>query len=199
MRISRLTYTNVVATLALFIALGGSSYAAVTLTGANVRNGTVTGTDLKNESLKGGDVDNGSLTGTELKGGSVSASDLDDGSLTGADVKPGQLAAGPQGPPGPAGTTQVLTRRIADVALNSGDAKDVTASCLAGEVAVGGGGAHDGTVSDIVGVVYSYPLEADGSPPEDGERATAWRVGADNPFFTGIDRTLTAYVLCAKA
>ena len=189
-----LTYTNVTATLALFVALGGSSYAAVTLTGANVKNGTVTGSDLKNESLEGRDVDNGSLTGTELKDGSVTTSDL--GSLAGADLQPGQLASGPQGP---RGTTQVLTRRIADVALNSGDAKDVTASCLAGENAVGGGAVHDGIVSDTVGVVYSHPLESDGSPPEDGERATAWRVGADNPFFTGINRKLTAYVLCASA
>jgi hypothetical protein len=30
---ARLTYANVVATLALFIALGGSSYAAITITG----------------------------------------------------------------------------------------------------------------------------------------------------------------------
>ena len=39
------------ATIALFVALGGTSYAAVTLTGANIRNGTVTGVDLKNESV----------------------------------------------------------------------------------------------------------------------------------------------------
>ncbi len=193
----KLTYTNVAATLALFVALGGSSYAAVTLTGANVRNGTMTGSDLRNESVEGRDVDNGSLTGTDLKNGSVTASDL--GSLAGADVKPAQTAAGPQGPAGPAGTTQVLTRRISDVALDSGDAKDVTPRCLVGEVAVGGGAVHDGTVSDIVGVVYSYPLEADGSPPEDGERATAWRIGAENPFFSGVDHTLTAYVLCARS
>lgn len=33
---ARLIYANVVATLALFLALGGSSYAALTITGKNV-------------------------------------------------------------------------------------------------------------------------------------------------------------------
>jgi hypothetical protein len=37
--------------LALFAALGGSAYAAVTVTGKNIKNGTVTGRDIKNHSL----------------------------------------------------------------------------------------------------------------------------------------------------
>ena len=35
---SRLNYANVVATLALFVALGGSSYAAISISGKNVKN-----------------------------------------------------------------------------------------------------------------------------------------------------------------
>jgi hypothetical protein len=193
------TYTNVTATIALFIALGGSSYAAASLTGADVRNGTVTGADLRSESVKGRDVDNGSLTGSDLKPGSVTTSDLDDGSLLGADFKAGQLAAGPVGPQGPAGTTEVLSRRVAEVPLLEGERKEVIARCLPGEVAVGGGAVHDGTVSDLVSIAYSYPLEADDSPPEDGERATAWLAGGHNLFISGVDRKMTVYVLCANA
>ena len=37
-----------VAYLALFAALGGSAYAAVTVTGKNIKDGTVTGRDVKN-------------------------------------------------------------------------------------------------------------------------------------------------------
>jgi hypothetical protein len=48
-----MTYANVVATLALFIALGGSSYAALTITGRNVVNGSLTHKDLRRESLGG--------------------------------------------------------------------------------------------------------------------------------------------------
>jgi hypothetical protein len=191
----RFGYTNVTATLALFVALSGSSYAAATLTGANVKNGSVSGADIRNGSVKGRDV--GGITGGDVKAGALTSADV--GVLAGADLGPGQLAAGPQGPAGPAGTTQVLARRVATVTLDEGDEKDVTVTCLAGEAAVGGGAAHDGAPTDLVAVVYSHPLEADGSTPEDGDQATAWRVGAQNLFVSGVDRTLTVYVLCANA
>ncbi|MGH2946858.1 MAG: hypothetical protein ACRDPC_11455 [Solirubrobacteraceae bacterium] len=51
MRIPRFTYSGVTATAALFVALGGSSYAAITITGGNVANGSLTGSDVKNGSL----------------------------------------------------------------------------------------------------------------------------------------------------
>jgi hypothetical protein len=47
----RVSYANVVATLALFVALGGSSYAALSVTGKQVKNGSLTGKDVKNRSL----------------------------------------------------------------------------------------------------------------------------------------------------
>lgn len=47
----RLTYANVMATLAVVIALGGTSYAALTITGAQVRNQSLTGKDIKRNSL----------------------------------------------------------------------------------------------------------------------------------------------------
>src|SRR5215213_8533466 len=53
----RLTYANVVATLALFVALGGSSYAAL----------SITSKDVKNRSLKGGDLKRDTVTGKEIK------------------------------------------------------------------------------------------------------------------------------------
>jgi hypothetical protein len=57
----RLTYANVVATLALFIAMGGSSYAAFTITGKSVRNGSLTGKDVKRNSLTGRQIREGRL------------------------------------------------------------------------------------------------------------------------------------------
>ena len=57
----RLSYANVVATLALFIALGGSSYAALTITGKDVRNRSLTGKDVKRNSLTGGEIREGRL------------------------------------------------------------------------------------------------------------------------------------------
>jgi hypothetical protein len=52
----RLSYANVMATLAVFIALGGSSYAALTISGRDVVNGSLTGRDLKRDTLGGGRI-----------------------------------------------------------------------------------------------------------------------------------------------
>jgi hypothetical protein len=48
-----LSYANVMATVAVFIALGGSSYAALKITGADVRNGSLSNRDLKRNTLDG--------------------------------------------------------------------------------------------------------------------------------------------------
>jgi hypothetical protein len=58
---ARLTYANVVATLALFFALGGSAYAVA----------TIGSRDVKDRSLRGIDVQRNTLTGTEIKEGSL--------------------------------------------------------------------------------------------------------------------------------
>jgi hypothetical protein len=58
---SRLTYANVTATLALFLALGGSSYAVVQYTGKNIRDGSLTTKDVKNRTLLAKDFRKGQL------------------------------------------------------------------------------------------------------------------------------------------
>ena len=71
MRQIRLSYANVVATLALFAALGGSSYAAIAVTGAQVRDGSLTGRDVRNSSLTGKDVRNQSLLAQDFRAGQL--------------------------------------------------------------------------------------------------------------------------------
>ena len=48
-----LSYANVMGTLAVFIALGGTSYAALSITGHNVKNGSLTFRDLRRDTLGG--------------------------------------------------------------------------------------------------------------------------------------------------
>ncbi|MFP5452221.1 MAG: hypothetical protein ACLGG9_10810 [Thermoleophilia bacterium] len=110
---THLSYANVIATLAPFVALGGVGYAAVTLpansvgtaqmknnsvTGVKIRNGTVASADVRNNSLIGADVRNGSLTGADIRDGSLSPADFG-GPPPGGSV----VSAGPQGPSGPPG------------------------------------------------------------------------------------------------
>jgi hypothetical protein len=79
---------NAVAYLALFVALGGTSFAAATvITGKNVKNGSLTGKDVKNSSLTGGDVKNKSLAPADFNGS----------------VQGPQGDTGPQGPKGDTG------------------------------------------------------------------------------------------------
>lgn len=48
---SKLSFANVTAFAALFIALGGGAYAAGTINGGNIINGTITGKDIKKGSI----------------------------------------------------------------------------------------------------------------------------------------------------
>ena len=50
-RLRSVGYSEVMATIGVFIALGGTSYAAVKIDGSDVRNGTLTGKDVRNRSL----------------------------------------------------------------------------------------------------------------------------------------------------
>ena len=70
-RIPRPTYANVVATLALFIALGGSAIAASTL-GKNsvgpkqLKKNAVTTPKVKNKAITGAKIKPGTITGTQV-------------------------------------------------------------------------------------------------------------------------------------
>lgn len=92
-----LTYGNVIATLALFIALGGSAIAAnaIITRSSQVADGVITGRKLANGSVSNGKVKRGSL-GADRLSRSARAS------LTGQRGATG--ATGPAGPQGPAGT-----------------------------------------------------------------------------------------------
>lgn len=108
----RLSYANVTATLALFVALGGSGYAASRIHGDDIAPRTITGKHLKK----------GTVTGKELARAAVTAAKLapglraqlpgagDDGfeaePLPGLDGLPGPPGdPGEPGEPGPPGTS----------------------------------------------------------------------------------------------
>src|SRR4051794_26826760 len=81
----------VVALIALFVAMGGTGYAALTVTGKNVKNSSLTGADIKNNSLGSTDVKDGNLLAKDFKAGQLPSG------------QGGQGPAGPQGPKGDKG------------------------------------------------------------------------------------------------
>ena len=108
--------TNAVGYIAVFLALGGTSYAAAT--------GSIDSRELKNNTVRSKDVRNND----------VRSKDVRNGSLLARDFKPGQLPAGAQGP---SGATNVTLR------VRSVSGAEVTATCAGGEKVVGGGADGD--------------------------------------------------------
>ena len=64
---SRLTYAHVMSTVAVFVALGGSSYAALQINSADIENNSVRGIDVRNRTLTERDVRRNSLGGRSIK------------------------------------------------------------------------------------------------------------------------------------
>ena len=88
--------------VALVVALGGTSYAAITVTGRNVANGTLRSVDVKNNTLRSIDVRNRSLRGVDFRLGELPAGARGPAGAPGAAGPQGTPgAAGPAGPPGP--------------------------------------------------------------------------------------------------
>lgn len=110
----------IVASVALIVALGGTSYAAINLPASSV--GTK---QLKKNAVTGAKVKNGSLAAGDFKAASL--------------PRGPQGLQGPQGiqgPPGAPGQSKATTVTVRSSAEGTGS---VTADCQSGETALGGG------------------------------------------------------------
>ncbi len=84
MRLLRhLSFSNVIAMIALFVALGGAAYAGTKINGSSIKNGSIGGGKLKNETI----------TANKLKKGTVTAAQIAPGTLTGAQIVPGSITS----------------------------------------------------------------------------------------------------------
>jgi hypothetical protein len=168
----RMTYGNVVATLALFIALGGTSYAAVTLP----RN---------------------SVGSAQLRTGSVASADVRDRSLALRDLSPrairtlGRPTGAPtpaanQAPAAPGGVVITVKSATGNVPIAPADESSTaggTASCDPGQRVTGGGVKVE--TADEMSVADSYP-DAGG---------TKWSAHVDNGD-ESAGHSFTVYALC---
>jgi hypothetical protein len=71
----------VVSSVALIIALGGTSYAASKITSAQIKNNTIKSADIKNNSVTSTDVKNSSLKGTDVKNDSLTGDDINESTI----------------------------------------------------------------------------------------------------------------------
>ena len=64
---ARITSAHVIAMIALFVALSGSSYAAVTIRASQIRNNSIPGSKIKAGSIPASKLRNNSITGAQAQ------------------------------------------------------------------------------------------------------------------------------------
>jgi hypothetical protein len=82
----------IVALLALFVALGGSSYAAVKISARDIKSGAVGTRAIANNSVRSGDIRNATITGADVLDDSLGNADIDNSSLSAATAKSAETA-----------------------------------------------------------------------------------------------------------
>jgi len=100
----RLSYANVTASLALFVALGGTAAAAVTLPRDSVGS-----PQIRKGAVRSAEIGKDAVRSSEIRDSGIRLADIADGARRA--LRGAQGPAGPAGPQGPAGTTNV---RIAE-------------------------------------------------------------------------------------
>ena len=106
----RFSSAHAIALIALFVGLGGTGYAAATITSSDVRDGSLTGRDVKDRSVTGRDVRDRSLRTADLAAGGLQAGPQGQPGPQGQAGPDGSRGpAGPQGPAGATGSTEVIS------------------------------------------------------------------------------------------
>lgn len=178
----------VVALIALFVALGGTGYAATQLSQSH---GTAAAKKKKAKRVRGPTGATGATGTTGLTGatGPIGPTGLTGATgATGATgpIGPGGGATGPAGPTGPSGASGATVVSSGASPNPAGAQSNAAATCPAGMRALGGGASSSST-SVLVNINSSFPI---GSPP------TAWLVFMNNN--SGAPATFTVYAVCAS-
>jgi len=204
-----LTFSNAIALLALFIALGGSVYAASnkidgaqvkakSLPGNRIKPGTVTATQIKKGTIGEAQIKAGAISGKLIKSGAVSAGQIQASSITGAQIKAGSIS-GSQIQSGSLGATQINQTSLTGVSAanihtvqyvtstvtlvpESEVGTPTTATCPSGMKVIGGGALLSN--KEFGSILESSP---------NGERS-GWY--ANGFLFSKVNVTMTVTAIC---
>jgi hypothetical protein len=218
----RPTASTVISCTALFVALGGTSYAAVTIDGKDLKNRSVTAKKVKTRTLTGTQIKNDGLTGKQIKESTlgqvpsaVRANDATraqradsagaaDNATNAQNAQSAQTAATAQNAEQlggkPASAFAASATRVVNasddpvVGSVGGTHSTVTASCDASERAISGGGTWMTTSFPFGIATGSVTMPTSRPVSTDGE-ITGWQVAGRNQL-DGVSRQLRAYVIC---
>jgi hypothetical protein len=211
-----LSVANVLSCTALFVALGGTAFAAVKLSPGqvktvNIARQAVTNAKIKTQAVTSGKIKNGGVNALDLGAGQVTAEKLATGAVTGKKIA--KKAVSPRTIANEAVTADKLAnesivasklsssfygqlvRNVAYIsessATNGEDNKSVTANCPTGKEAIGGGVRLEGELSGVA-VTGSYPVSS-------GDTRTGWAALAhETSGGTPGNWAVVAFVICAE-
>jgi hypothetical protein len=177
-----------VALLALLMAVGGTSYAAVKLPAKSVgtpqlKNKAVTTPKLKNGAVTGAKLQPGTVGGAALAGGSVTAAHVANDTLTGNQISEGTLGPVPTATSATSAGIQSLTYFSGGGSIPANSGTVLHGDCPAGLRPISGGLRVDDP--STMYVIDGYP------------QGNGWTGNAANT--DGVAHGFTGYVVCAQA
>jgi hypothetical protein len=170
MRLLRhLSFGNVIALIALFVALGGAAYAGTTISGNSIKNGSIGGGKLKNETIGAGKLKKGTITATQIAPGSITSSSID---LTTLGTVPSATTAT---------TAQTATQANSATTANSSSTADNAKHAETADSATTAGTATTATDAD-------HATSAGEAETLEGETATELTIACqgDTQFYGGM-------------
>jgi hypothetical protein len=195
--IRRPSASMIVALVALFAALGGTGYAAATLSGRDIQKRSIPANRVVNNSLGGGQINESKLGPVPVAQQALTAQTAASATHA-AQADSADSATNAQQLQGHDATAFLANRTrvvVAQVTVVTGGSNTVTASCAVNEKGIGGGGAWmiAGTESPTeldAQLNSSFPLPSTGGSAD----ITGWRVAGRNN--AGANRDLRAYAIC---
>lgn len=113
-----LTFSNVLAVVALFFALGGSVYAATgKISGSQIKPKSIPGNRLKAKSVTAGQIKNGAIGSAQIKAEAVSGKQIQSGAITEKQIKAGSI-----------GSTQIKTNSLTSAQINQSTLTAISAA-----------------------------------------------------------------------
>ena len=211
-----LSVANVLSCIALFVALGGSAFAAVKLNAGqvkavNIAKQAVTNAKIKQQAVTSGKIKNGTVNALDLGAGQVIGEKIATGAVTSKKIA--KKAVSPRTIANEAVTAdklangaivssklstsfyEQLARNVAyeskQSVSDSEPNKSVTATCPGGKEAIGGGVRLEGELAEV-SVTGSYPVS-------NGNSRTGWEALAhETGTGQGGNWWVIAFAICAE-
>jgi hypothetical protein len=138
-----LTYTDVIASIAVFLLLSGSAFAASKISGSRLKNGSVSGKKLKAGSVSNSKLRTNAVTNSKIQAATISGSRIASNTLTDREVNMAKLG-------------KIARATTADTATNAGkvdskDASQLVVKCPSGTVDLGSACSETGARAAVSG------------------------------------------------